>query len=185
MSETKADVRRVLSRLPRSPTLLPGADVNWHKHLTGLMVIVWLGAVAGHLVDARQPDAQQPPAQSPPAKLPSGYAGTETCAVCHDAESKNITHSRHGQAKDPRSPAGTLGCESCHGPGQAHVDDDAKGNIRRFSALKPADVSETCLTCHNRGASRGLGSQCPRSAESHAAQAATACTPRNRCRANS
>ena len=84
-----------------------------------------------------------------------GYAGTDTCVLCHDAESKSITHSKHGQAKDPRSPAATLGCESCHGPGQAHVDDDAKGNIKRFKALKPAEVNETCLTCHNRGAHAG------------------------------
>ena len=99
--------------------------------------------------------AQQPPAQTPAPTLPPGYAGSDTCALCHDAESKSITHSKHGQAKDPRSPAATLGCESCHGPGQAHVDDDAKGNIKRFKELKPAEVSETCLTCHNRGTHAG------------------------------
>ena len=66
-----------------------------------------------------------------------------------------MTHSRHGQVKDPRSPAATLGCESCHGPGQAHVDDDAKGKIKKFKELKPAEVSETCLTCHNRGTHAG------------------------------
>jgi DmsE family decaheme c-type cytochrome len=36
-------------------------------------------------------------------------------------------------------------------PSQAHVDDEAKGNIRKIAQLKPAEVSETCLTCHNRG----------------------------------
>ena len=148
--------------------------MNRNKLLVGLALIVWLGVIAGRLVDARQPDAQQPPAQPPPTQapptqppaqqppaqppaptLPPGYAGSDTCALCHDAESKSITHSKHGQAKDPRSPAATLGCESCHGPGQAHVDDDAKGNIKRFKALKPAEASETCLTCHNRGTHAG------------------------------
>ena len=149
--------------------------MNWHKLLVGLALIVWFGVIAGRLVDARQTAAQQPPAQQPPAQtppkptpptqtpptpaqpgqLPAGYAGTDTCVLCHDAESKTMTQSRHGWAKDPRSPAATLGCESCHGPGQKHVDDDAKGNIKRFKQLKPAEVNETCLSCHNRGTHAG------------------------------
>ncbi len=150
--------------------------------LFGLALIIWLGVTASRLVDARQADGPQAPqvsapqvsapqapapqapapqapapapAQSTPAKLPPGYAGTDTCVLCHEAAATSITHSRHGQAKDPRSPAATLGCESCHGPGQAHVDDDAKGNIRRFKQLKPADVTETCLSCHKGGTHAG------------------------------
>ncbi len=149
--------------------------MNRHKLLIGLALTVWFGVIAGRLVDARQTGAQQPPAQQPPAQtppkptpptqtpptpapsgqLPAGYAGTDTCVLCHDAESKTMTQSRHGQTKDPRSPAATLGCESCHGPGQKHVDDDAKGNIKRFKQLKPAEVNETCLSCHNRGTHAG------------------------------
>jgi predicted CXXCH cytochrome family protein len=31
------------------------------------------------------------------------------------------------------------------------VDDDAKGHIKKFSQLPADEVSETCLSCHNRG----------------------------------
>jgi DmsE family decaheme c-type cytochrome len=93
---------------------------------------------------------KSPPAQ-PTAPAQAGYAGNDVCTTCHDDQGQNIARSKHGNAKYDRSPAATLGCESCHGPGQAHVDDDAKGNIRRFSALRPNEVTETCLTCHNRG----------------------------------
>ena len=144
--------------------------MNRNKLLFGIALSVWFGVTAGRLVDAKQAGTQQPPPQTPPAQAPPaqpaptqappapllpGYAGTDTCVVCHEPEDKSVTHSRHGQVKDPRSPAATLGCESCHGPGQAHVDDDAKGKIKKFKELKPAEVSETCLTCHNRGTHAG------------------------------
>jgi DmsE family decaheme c-type cytochrome len=139
-------------------------EVDVNRRLSfGLAVSLVVGITAGALLDARQSTTQQPApaapaapapaaaaAQAPPAPA-SGYAGADTCALCHEDQVNNIAHSKHGQARDARTPAATLGCESCHGPGQAHVDDDAKGNIKRFGAMTPAAINETCLTCHNRG----------------------------------
>jgi DmsE family decaheme c-type cytochrome len=31
------------------------------------------------------------------------------------------------------------------------VDDDAKGQIRKFARTTPAETNQSCLTCHNRG----------------------------------
>ena len=91
------------------------------------------------------------PAQAAPAQPQAGYAGSDTCVLCHSDKGDSLKGTPHAQAKNPRSPAATQGCESCHGPGQAHVDDDAKGNIRRFGQIKPDETNQTCLTCHNRG----------------------------------
>jgi DmsE family decaheme c-type cytochrome len=75
--------------------------------------------------------------------------------LCHTDQETSLKGSKHGQTANPRSPAAKLGCESCHGPGQAHIDDEAKGKIMKFKDLKPAEVNSTCLTCHNRGTHAG------------------------------
>jgi DmsE family decaheme c-type cytochrome len=86
---------------------------------------------------------------------PSGYVGSTTCAICHSDVAGGLKGMHHGQAKNPRAPEAQLGCESCHGPGQAHVEDDNKGNIRKFAALTPQARNEVCLTCHNRSTHAG------------------------------
>ncbi len=90
----------------------------------------------------------QPPASEPPT---GGYVGSDTCTTCHSDVEHTLKGTKHAEAQNPRSPAAIHGCESCHGPGQAHVDDDAKGHIKKFPQMKPAEINETCLTCHNRG----------------------------------
>ena len=124
-----------------------------------VLAVVWLWAtVVAGLISA-PPSATQasptPPAPAQATTPPAGYAGSDTCVVCHTDQEASLKGTKHAQAKNPRSPAATTGCESCHGPGQAHVDDDAKGHILKFGAMKPADVSQTCLACHNRGSHAG------------------------------
>jgi DmsE family decaheme c-type cytochrome len=123
--------------------------------LSSVLVLRLSGAIEQDRLAARTQAFAQTSGGAQPAAPPSGYAGSDTCVLCHTDQETSIKGAKHGQAANPRTPAAKLGCESCHGPGQAHVDDDAKGNIARFSQLKPAQVNQTCLTCHDRGAHAG------------------------------
>ena len=108
------------------------------------------------------PTAPAKPAtgQAVPAQHPGEYAGSDTCELCHEDQVNSLKTTKHGLAKNPRTPAAAQGCESCHGPLKAHVDDENNGNVTKMKDLKPAAVSETCLTCHNRGEHAGWeGSQ--------------------------
>jgi DmsE family decaheme c-type cytochrome len=82
----------------------------------------------------------------------AGYAGQETCVTCHEGFDVAVNRSKHGFARDPRSPAAAQGCETCHGPAEAHTQDPEQVKPPRvFSRMAPRAVSETCTTCHNRG----------------------------------
>jgi DmsE family decaheme c-type cytochrome len=111
-----------------------------------------LGAITARAGAAISP---APPAEAPPQAAASGFAGSDTCVTCHEGQSGSLNGTPHAEAKNPRSPAAAQGCESCHGPGQAHVEDDAKGHIRRFAQITPGETNETCLSCHNRGEHAG------------------------------
>jgi len=82
-----------------------------------------------------------------------GFVGDDTCATCHEAESKSLHATLHGKAQNERTPAATgRSCESCHGPGKAHVDSGEASKIKRFNALSAREVNESCLSCHEKGA---------------------------------
>jgi DmsE family decaheme c-type cytochrome len=123
--------------------------------LTTIAASRWVDARQAPQAPAAPQPAPHPAGAQPPAASPAGYAGTEACVLCHEKEATSIEHSKHGQSANPRTPAATLGCESCHGPGQAHINDEAKGHINRFLTMKPAEINGTCLTCHNRGTHAG------------------------------
>ena len=75
------------------------------------------------------PAPQAPSAQAPaaPATPPAGYAGSDTCVMCHTTEEGPLKGTRAWAGEQPADARSDHGCESCHGPGQAHVDDDAEG----------------------------------------------------------
>src|SRR5436190_960962 len=112
-----------------------------HRMWIAVACVIACGALFG---------VQRSLAQAPQAP-PPGYVGSDTCVTCHTDKTDSLKGTPHAQAKNPRSPEATQGCESCHGPGQAHVDDDAKGHIRKFAKTASVEINQTCLTCHNRG----------------------------------
>ena len=148
-----------------------------------VLVAVWLWAAAAF-------GRISPPPSSTPASSPStspaaaqaiapqaGYVGSDTCVMCHTDQEASLKGTKHGEAKNPRSPAAAQGCESCHGPGKAHVDDDAKGHIKKFKQMKPAEVSETCLACtEDPRDPRGVGGRSPRGPQPHVYKRVTAST---------
>jgi predicted CXXCH cytochrome family protein len=85
---------------------------------------------------------------------PDGYAGEQLCIACHAAEGAQFAKTVHAKAAPATATFGT-GCESCHGPGKAHVEAMAAGNVDAgkkaifsFNA-KPAENAARCMGCHN------------------------------------
>jgi DmsE family decaheme c-type cytochrome len=107
---------------------------------------------------AALPQQTAPPKAPPPQQITaqvtsSDYVGTDTCLTCHEGKDASLKGTQHAQAKNPRTPAAGQGCESCHGPGKKHVDDGTGAFIvsLKAKAMPAAEISKTCLTCHNRG----------------------------------
>ncbi len=86
------------------------------------------------------------------AAEPGGYAGSIACKGCHPDVWLKFYKNPHFQsvASGKEDPAHT-GCEGCHGPGKAHIEGHGdKSKIVAYSRLQPAQVLESCLTCHGR-----------------------------------
>ena len=85
------------------------------------------------------------------------YAGTESCAACHEEQYKSYAGNLHAIKSDPRTPEVLHGCESCHGAGAAHVDaggGKGVGGIKALgknSKLTTEEKAGICLQCHSKG----------------------------------
>ena len=81
--------------------------------------------------------------------LPTGYAGSQACAVCHEDISNAFAKSPHHLVDtDKRRGWEARACESCHGPGDKHAGSADAADIRNPSKLAAAATDKTCLTCH-------------------------------------
>ena len=126
------------------------------RYLMALTAVLWVAAVAAQSPAQPPKPAPAPPTPEPPTAAQeqhapaTGYAGSDTCVVCH--ESQTLHGTPHGRVVDARTPMARQGCETCHGPGQAHVDGGGDPNlILRIRQMPPEQASATCTTCHNRG----------------------------------
>ena len=72
---------------------------------------------------------------------PIGYAGQETCVMCHEDEAKLRASVIHAH----------VACEACHGPLAKHADDP--------SSLTPKlpVVAALCRRCHEKDAAKPKG----------------------------
>ncbi|MBI4473049.1 MAG: hypothetical protein HY646_10300 [Acidobacteria bacterium] len=138
---------------------MPEMKLKWL--LLFLVVPILTFSVFSLALPQKQPAANESSTvtwKQPPGN-PEDFAGTETCAGCHDVEKTQFDKTAHA-ATPPDVKYGT-GCESCHGPGKAHADAmaDAIGDEAKVAAVKakklvfsfagsPAENSERCQSCH-------------------------------------
>ncbi|HUE85873.1 MAG TPA: DmsE family decaheme c-type cytochrome, partial [Vicinamibacterales bacterium] len=130
-----------------------------HSFVLLVSAALWIAvfAVRGVALSS-PPEMLAPPQQAIPEQVPpppevtqqgGGYAGADTCLLCHD--DRSVRDSAHGRVVDARTPMAKLGCESCHGPGKAHADAGGDPELMRaFREMSPDETSSTCTTCHNR-----------------------------------
>jgi DmsE family decaheme c-type cytochrome len=143
---------------------------------TALIVLLWLtGSIGALHAQQNKPTVAAPARPAPPlppssVEKPNGIVGSETCALCHAAVSKQFGSDPHSALALLHQGKGVT-CESCHGPGQAHVESGGvKSKIFDFKTA-PAKVADAkCLSCH-----LGTHANFERSAHSLAGVGCTSC----------
>lgn len=73
--------------------------------------------------------------------------GSETCATCHEKETKHFKMASHAKISIPSDGGKTIeGCEMCHGPGSLHAD---AGGGKGVFINTPGKDSSACFACHS------------------------------------
>ncbi len=88
---------------------------------------------------------------------PTQYVGTETCKGCHEETGTSFAKNPHARTQAKHQGPQWQGCEACHGPGKSHAEAGDPANIIRFEQLSPAEISKTCLRCHDLSADKSPG----------------------------
>jgi predicted CXXCH cytochrome family protein len=84
---------------------------------------------------------------APPMIPGATYVGMDTCAPCHEKETRDFKLAFHARITipDPKGKREGVGCEGCHGPGSLHVE--AGGERGKF-IVNPSKNPEACYQCH-------------------------------------
>ena len=169
LGSVRNDCRGMSCAVGRSPSNFRVILTMYHRQyllaacllaaaITARMGAIPLASQANSQSGGAKPATPLASSQNPATALPAqagDYVGTAKCLECHTDQGETLKGTPHGQEKNPRSPAAVHGCESCHGPGKAHVEDDASGHMPKIKEMKPGEANQICLSCHNRGAHAG------------------------------
>jgi len=100
------------------------------------------------LLLALAPLGAQQPSATPPRP---GYAGDETCRICHPDKWDLFARNAHFKViVSPKPVEQSFGCESCHGPGEAHAEKGDRSRISRIEGREASQVLDVCLSCHSK-----------------------------------
>ena len=81
---------------------------------------------------------------APPSIPGAEFVGSENCATCHEAITRDFPTATHARLKAKGDNAKNIGCESCHGPGSLHV----KSGGGHGTIINPRKSPTTCFQCH-------------------------------------
>ncbi len=81
---------------------------------------------------------------APPAIAGATFAGSESCADCHDEQSESFAAATHSILGGSDAEAGDLACESCHGAGSLHVESGGESDL----IINPRKSPRVCFACH-------------------------------------
>jgi DmsE family decaheme c-type cytochrome len=92
----------------------------------------------------------QSEAQPEVSEFPDGYAGSESCGMCHQDIFQNFQVRPHRLlTTSARWDVQETSCESCHGPGREHSETTDTAKTFGFNTGEHDRNNQACLKCHD------------------------------------
>lgn len=80
----------------------------------------------------------------PPAVPGVEFAGSESCAQCHETITRDFKTASHALLQAKGRNAHDMGCEGCHGPGSKHNESGGAYH----TIVNPKKSPDVCFQCH-------------------------------------
>ncbi len=122
------------------PTKSPPPRIRGRSRSRPLLISATVAAILP-AVSMTRAQAPGPQAQAP------AYAGSDSCAACHDELAKAFRRNPH-RFVEVRREWKERACESCHGPGAKHAESGDPSDIVNPAKLAPEQADRACLDCH-------------------------------------